>query len=116
MQAMAAKLMFDYNAAGEPPYKSVLDAWLCRTPEGRGAVFSTIETKELLRPLGQRALRLRFPMAAILLLPWLKTTAPQRTHPHPPALRVRILLAARLSLRQVATSSTWQTPCKSPCY
>ena len=54
MGGMAAIWMFRYCAAGEPPYKSVLDCWLYRTPEGRGAIFSTYPIRELTRPLGQR--------------------------------------------------------------
>ena len=57
-KAMAAIIMFQYNEAGEPPYKSILDLWLGRYQEGRGAVFSTIQVKSLVKPLGQGASKL----------------------------------------------------------
>ena len=69
LKALAAIWMFRYNAAGEPPYKSVLDQWLARSQEGRGAVFSTIPVRELIRPLGTRRSRLpRFFVFAIRCL------------------------------------------------
>ena len=57
-RALASILLYQYNEAGEPPYKSVLDQWFGRYQEGRGAVFSTLPYKELVRPLGHRKGRL----------------------------------------------------------
>lgn len=57
-KALAAVWLFRYCAAGEPPYKSVLDQWFARYQEGRGAVFSSLPTRELTRSLGERRSRL----------------------------------------------------------
>ena len=81
MGGMAAIWMFRYCAAGEPPYKSVLDCWLYRTPEGRGAIFSTYPIRELTRPLGQR--RCCLPRFFIFALRSLRKLTIIPVGPHP---------------------------------
>ena len=46
--------LFHYNAAGEAPWKFVLDQWFARYQEGRGAVFSTVPIASLIAPIGRR--------------------------------------------------------------
>lgn len=54
LRALAAVWLFHYNAAGDVPYKHLLDQWFGRFQEGRGAVFSTIPVAALTAPIGTR--------------------------------------------------------------
>ena len=47
VQALQIKALLRYNDATRGEWKQVLDAWLGRTPERRGAIFANYRMKDL---------------------------------------------------------------------
>ena len=110
-RGMAAIWLFRYNAAGAPPYKSVLDVWLARTTEGRGGVFSTLPIRELIRPLGQRACALPrfwiFAIRSLRKLNWLPV-GPAAYINMDEARAEPFWTSKRIKVRQRARGDSWR--------
>ena len=69
VKALQIKLLSTYNDASTGEWKAILDCWLARTREGRGAVFANYRIKDLIQSNSGRASHLpRIFVAAISAL------------------------------------------------